>query len=114
MEAKKIISLFEGAPFKGRHGDVIVVRDDGAKDGAEKCPGKELAFGEVTGHAHRVTKGRAQVLKVANAVAQRLVKVAQAATVDHEEHTAQRLPKGTYRSGVQAQWTPEGLRRVED
>lgn len=114
MNAKHIIELFDNASFRSRHGDVIIVRGESAAPGGEACPGKELAFGEVTGHAHRITKGRADVLKVANAVAQRLVNVARAATLDHEEHTAQQIPKGTYRSGVQAQWTPEGLRRVED
>lgn len=113
MNAKQVIGMFEDAKFKGRHGDVVIVRDDGAKGDGKKL-GAVLAEGEATGHAHRIAKGKADVQAVANSVAQRLVNVAQAAVVDHEEHTAQKLPKGTYRSGIQAQWTPEGLRRVLD
>ncbi len=113
MNAKQIIKMFGAAKMLGRHGDVVIVRDDDAKADGKNCKGV-LAEGEATGHAHRIAKGRAQVIAVANAVAQRLVNVAQAAIVDHEEHTAQKLPKGTYRSGIQAQWTPEGLRRVVD
>ena len=113
MNAKQIIKMFSSAKMLGRHGDVVIVQDDDATIDGKDCKGV-LAEGEMTGHAHRITKGRAQVVAVAGAVAQRLVKVAQAAVLDHEEHTAQKLPKRTYRSGIQAQWTPEGLRPVID
>lgn len=111
MKSSEVIKMFEGAEFKGRHGDVVIVR-------AEKCategkPTNVLAEGEATGHAHRVDKAKA--LKVANSVTQRLLSIARGAvTLDHEEHTAQKIPRGTYRTGIQSQWTPEGLKRVID
>ena len=114
MNAKQVIALFKKTEFLGRHGDVVIVRDQAASADGEPLKEKVLAYGEVTNHSHRIAKGRAQVVAVANAVAQRLVNVARAAVVDHEEHTAQKLPKGMYRSGIQAQWTPEGLRSVVD
>lgn len=111
MNAKDIIKLFQEAPFKGRHGDVVIVRDDTVQgDGVSK--NRVLADGEATGHAHRVS--RAEVMGVVNSLVQRAITVKRADKVDHEEHKASALPKGKYRSGIQAQWTPEGLKRVID
>jgi hypothetical protein len=114
MEARDIICMFEESGYKGRHGDVIIVADDDAKPDGAVRQDRVLAFGEVTGHSHQIVRGSAKVRDVANSVAQRLVEVTELSYLDHEEHKTSRLPKGTYRSGIQAQWTPEGLRRVED
>jgi hypothetical protein len=111
MNAKTVIKLFSATPFKGRHGDVVIVRDESVEsDGKDKSG--VLADGEATGHAHRVS--RAVVQGVVNSLVQRAITVKRAEKVDHEEHVASPLPKGTYRSGIQAQWTPEGLKRVID
>lgn len=111
MDAKSIIKLFEEAPFKGRHGDVVIVRDDAVEsDGVST--NRVLADGEATGHAHRVS--RAEVTRVVNSLVQRAITVKRADKVDHEEHKASPLPKGKYRSGIQAQYTPAGLKRVID
>lgn len=120
MNADDVIKMFAHAKFLGRHGDVVIVQDETAAPG-EKLQ-LVLAEGEVTGHAHRVAlparsrKARPEVLRVANETTQRLLRVAKGAVakVDHEEHTAQRVPAGQYRVGIQSQWTPEGLRRVVD
>jgi len=110
-----MFALAENKGFLGRHGDVVLVSDDKA-EGGKKLPAV-LAEGEVTGHAHRVKapKSKAQVEQIANETVQRLLRVtAEKARVDHEEHTTQEVPKGTHRIGIQAQWTPEGLKRVVD
>ncbi len=115
MKASDLIRMFETAEFKGRHGDVVVVRDDAAPTAGERCKDGCLAYGEVTGHAHRVDK--AKVLRVVDDLIQRTVVVpAKAkARLDHEEHKANVLPPGTYRSGIQAQYDPEtGWAPVQD
>lgn len=114
MRARDIISMFEKSKYLGRHGDVVIVQDDTAEASGEVRKDRILAFGEVTGHSHQIVRGSTKVRDVANAVAQRLVEVAKLSYLDHEEHKTSRLPKGKYRSGIQAQWTPEGLRRVQD
>jgi len=111
MNAKQIIEMFRRATFRGRHGDVVVVRDETAR-GGENDPTRTLAEGEATGHAHRVDRG--EIRRVTEAVTQRILALGEAALLDHEEHKAQEIPIGTHRSAVQAQWTPEGLRRVQD
>lgn len=110
MQAKEIVKLFQ-AEDKFRHGDVVIVRDDAVKGDGKDMRGV-LADGEVTGHAHRVS--RAHVQGVVNSLVQRAITVKKVDKVDHEEHVASPLPKGTFRSGVQAQWTPEGLKPVVD
>lgn len=111
MKATDIVNMFERASFKGRHGDVVIV--NAGKCATEGTRTNVLAEGEATGHAHRIDSARAK--RVADAVTQRLLTIAKkSVTLDHEEHKAQQIPKGTYRSGIQAQWTPEGLRRVAD
>jgi hypothetical protein len=119
MKAKDVIKMFEQAAFKGRHGDVVIVQDATAEAGDKLPP--VLAEGEVTGHAHRVApasakRKRPEVLRVADEATQRLLRIAKGAVakVDHEEHTEKRVPAGQHRIGIQAQWTPEGLRRVVD
>lgn len=112
MKAKEVIQMFNGAKFKGRHGDVVIVRC-AEKPATQGKPTNVLAEGEATGHAHRVD--RAKALRIANSETQRLLDIAhKAVTLDHEEHKAQKIPRGTYRTGIQAQYTPEGLRRVID
>jgi hypothetical protein len=115
MKASEIIKKFKSAKFKARHGDVVII-SDGAVKGSCDAP-RRLAEGEVTGHAHRIlgAESDAQVQKIANETVQRLLKVSAAqALLDHEEHKTNAIPKGTHRSSIQATWTPEGLRRVED
>lgn len=117
MDAKNVIKMFEGRGFRSRHGDVVLVADAEAEAGRKLPP--VLAEGEATGHAHRIVfargKSTAEVYRVAKETVQRLLRVtAEKAQVDHEEHTQQDMPKGRYRVGILAQWTPTGLRPVVD
>lgn len=111
MKAKDVIQLFRSAKFLARHGDVVLIRDDSVEgDGQKRAP--VVAEGEATGHAHRVTK--ATVQRAQDAIDQMLVRVSRKANLTHEEHDDGALPKGTYRSGIQKQFSPSGWRRVED
>lgn len=75
-----------------------------------------LAHGEVTGHAHAVDASEAQEFTIAEAAhaVRRFLKVAQGATLVHEEHAAIPLPAGTYEIVQQRVYSPEAIRRVVD
>lgn len=112
MKAKEAIAKFEAAQFKGRHGDVVVIRDDTApKDGpVEKR--RAVALGEVTGHDHVIARTKkkqsAHVRRVVEDLTQCVVEAADEVDISHQEHTTQLLPVGTYRTGIQKQYSPDG------
>ena len=112
MTPKQLFKWFDGAPFKARHGDVVIIRDDAAPKDGKDAKGV-VAEGEATGHAHRVS--RAKVKTVIGDMLQRVVTVAKGTgLLSHEEHKTNALPKGTYRTGIQQQESPEGWTRVID
>lgn len=112
MKAKDLIKWFESAPFKARHGDVVIVRDEAAPIDGNDAKGV-VAEGEATGHAHRVS--RAKVKTVIGDMLQRVMTVGRASgLISHEEHKTNPIPKGTYRTGIQQQESPEGWTRVVD
>lgn len=94
-----------------RHGDVLIIPT------AEKIQGKEekdliLARGEVSGHAHRITKGDAHLFKFDEKTYLRVT--SKFALLTHEEHKALQIPQGDYEIKIQTDYTPEGWKRVED
>lgn len=112
MTPKQLLKWFDGAAFKARHGDVVIVRDAGAPQDGKDAKGV-VAEGEATGHAHRISK--AKVKHVIGDMLQRVVTVARGSgLLSHEEHKTNPLPKGTYRTGIQKQESPEGWTRVVD
>lgn len=75
-----------------QQGDVIV-------ENCEKVTGKKLDHlvletGEVTGHAHRITKGLAELFETGST--KYLKVVSDTAELTHEEHGTVVLPKGDY------------------
>lgn len=95
-----------------RHGDVQIIRFKALpKDEMKLLDGrKELAFGEVTGHAHRVELGDLFETKGGELY----FKAPKATTVDHEEHKKHALPKGVYRIVIKRQYTPGSWLNVRD
>jgi hypothetical protein len=82
--------------------------------GAEKFDGKNvLAYGEVTGHAHRVTSGTVEFLKFQ---AKTYLRVIDTATLKHEEHKTIVLPPGDYEYGNTSEYDYdlEESKRVAD
>jgi hypothetical protein len=104
-----------------RQGDVLLVRVDAIPQDATPCElaGDDvvLAYGEVTGHAHKL---EAKTVKpfakgaVWSADAERFIQALDGATLRHEEHSAVVLPPGNYRVIQQREYTPEEIRRVAD
>lgn len=123
-----------------RQGDVALVRVGSLPTGCALVEGQEkkivLAWGEQTGHHHRIedhivhldaTPGAADEIAeaaIARAKAKarlwaapdgsRYLEVSEAVTLSHEEHTAHTLPPGIYKLPVQMEYQPQELRRIAD
>lgn len=112
MKAKKAIERFENATFKGRHGDVIIIRDDKASSTAPLEKSRAVALGEATGHDHVIARTKnkqsAHVRRVVEDLTQCVVEAAEEVDISHQEHVTNLLPAGTYRTGIQKQYSPDG------
>jgi hypothetical protein len=76
-----------------------------------------LAYGEVTGHAHRLAPETVKPFAKGGAwspTAERYIQALEGAQLTHEEHGTIALPPGNYRVIQQREYTPEGLRNVAD
>lgn len=98
-----------------RQGDVLLIKVDALPMGATKEKNTDdsivLAYGETTGHAHR--------LKAAGVFAyqwqgDRLIEVKETSALTHEEHSAITLVPGVYKVVHQREYTPERINRVVD
>lgn len=99
------------------HGDVIVLRDKIPSD-FESWPMVEdscLAYGEATGHAHKIFGGDFDLRENPKTKGRHL-RVVKECYLRHQEHREISIPPGDYRIGIQREYDPyEKLtRRVED
>lgn len=120
-----------------RQGDVwLELVDDVDTSKLKRIPREHgaviLAHGEVTGHTHRIegrtahlyalednrVTGETALQAIARIggglIADRVLKVTKAVELRHEEHTTIKLPPGTYRVGIQREYSPAALRSVAD
>jgi hypothetical protein len=95
-----------------RHGDVLIAEVGGVPQGANRQPNVILAYGEVTGHSHRIEDPTKAELWAHQGVLY-LVVLAQTRVI-HEEHHPITLNPGTYRVWQQREYTPEKIRIVRD
>lgn len=95
-----------------RQGDVQIIKVNSLPIEIKKLNRKELAFGEVTGHAHRILSGVADLFETKNG--ELYLKVKKLTKVSHEEHKTMTLMPGIYRVGIKRQYTPEGWENVRD
>ena len=96
-----------------RHGDVLIATAKSLPSGARKRPYLTLAYGEVTGHSHRVKESDAAELWESGGVLYLKV-VDEKATLIHEEHNPITLPRGLYRVWIQREYTPQQIRQIAD
>ena len=112
MEARK--------RFIARQGDVLLIRIDEIPSDAAPCEVNGdviLAYGEVTGHAHRLEAGKAKAFAKGGAwdpSAERFIQALEGAELRHEEHAAILLPPGNYQIRIQREYHPEAIRNVAD
>ena len=103
-----------------RQGDVLLVQVDEIPSDATPCKVEGdviLAYGEVTGHAHRLEAGTVKPLAkggVWEPTAERFIQVLEGAVLRHEEHGSIPIPKGRYRVVQQREYSPEEIRNVAD
>lgn len=96
-----------------RHGDVILRRlekDEEIK--GEKQKHLTLAEGEVTGHSHRISKGKGELFKFNEKMFLRVQ--SEIACLTHEEHKKIELPAGDYEVTIQREYVPGGWAKVAD
>jgi len=93
-----------------RHGDVLITKVDTMPDSVIQLKRKELAYGEVTGHAHRIDVGDLFETKDG----QLYLKVSELTRVSHEEHKTITLHPGIYHVTQKRQYTPDGWEKVRD
>lgn len=99
-----------------RQGDVLIVEvDEVPKEGLAPIPVDQesniLAYGEVTGHAHRLSHKTSQFFEHSSGA--RYLTVPKEAPLAHEEHDTIVLPKGNYRIIQQVEYQKE-FRSVVD
>ena len=114
--------------FQARQGDVFVMRIPMRARAAAEPVGIDqthivLAYGETTGHAHRVIPAVAATREGRNYPpvqafeepdGQRYLIVDEACVLTHEEHGPIAIEPGCYRVVIQREYTPEGVRSVRD
>ncbi len=95
-----------------RHGDVFIAAIAAIPEQAKKTMGTTLAYGEITGHSHRIeTPAHATLLIQGNAL---FLEVSEPVRIVHEEHHPIMLPPGTYRVWQQREYTPQAIKIVRD
>ena len=103
-----------------RQGDVMFIPCDTVPDGTKRHNGT-VAYGEVTGHSHRLADlSVGEVLECGDGL---YLKVSEegisfsgdpGATVIHEEHRALNLPPGNYKVRIQTEYSPAAIQNVRD
>jgi hypothetical protein len=95
--------------MKYRHGYVLISKTDSVR--GNKLKNLVLAEGEVTGHSHKITSGKAELYQDGDTL---YLHVEEDATLTHEEHKPLTLPVGDYEIKIQREYEPEGWRYVAD
>ena len=95
--------------------DVMVAAAKAIPSHAKRRPAPILAWGEATGHSHRIADGKTAEVYEADANGVGFLRVtADAALLVHDEHKAITLPRGTYRFWQQREYYPKEIRIVRD
>jgi hypothetical protein len=93
-----------------RHGDIQIVKVEKMPADVKKLNRKELAYGEVTGHAHRIDVG--EIFETRDG--ELYLKVKELSKVSHEEHKTVALGHGIYHICTKRQYTTNGWQKVQD
>lgn len=104
-----------------RQGDVLLIAIDRSQIPADakrrtKDDGRViLAYGEVTGHSHRVKGGNAALLDAPDGTVYLTIdQLIGRAAVVHQEHDTIPLAEDTYIVRHQVEYTPAAIRQVKD
>lgn len=97
-----------------RQGDVLLERVDALPGKVKELPTNVVAYGEVTGHAHKVEVDAGDCVLVEDEEGNMFVNVKGEATLRHDEHAPIKLTRGVYRVVKQREYAPEKPRPVAD
>ncbi len=96
-----------------RHGDILIAATEAIPEQATMKATSVLAWGETTGHSHRIEDAKtADIYEVEGVMFIRVT--AASARVIHQEHQPIMLPQGTYKFWYQREYTPQAIRRIVD
>ena len=96
-----------------RQGDVLLVKIEKLPAGLKRKNDKVLAYGETTGHHHRLT-GKGTIL-YSNEQDQQFAEMPEADLLVHDEHGPHQIPAGAYEVRIQRELDLAGeIRRVMD
>ena len=99
--------------MQARQGDIFFIPINTLPDNIEKVEDGIIARGEATGHTHRISDMKKAILYAVGI--NMYLKVLKETEIIHEEHKPITiLPEGIYEIRKQVEYTPSGLRRVED
>ena len=103
-----------------RQGDVMFIPCSNVPNGTKRDNGT-VAFGEVTGHSHRIADlATAEVLECGDGLYLKISEEGMSfsgepgATVIHDEHRPLNLPPGNYKVRIQTEYSPAAIREVRD
>lgn len=96
-----------------RHGDIMIAATAAIPSAADRKPTSVLAWGEITGHSHRIEAEETAEIFEYQGVTYLNVTAATARLV-HQEHKPIVIPRGTYRFWYQREYSPEAIRRIVD
>ena len=97
-----------------RQGDVLVIPVDKIPDGLVKTKQVRLANGEVTGHHHSILDDTTIGYGATEDGLTEYFEVTEETELTHQEHAAIVHVPNKYRSVIQTEYTPSGLRSVQD
>ena len=97
-----------------RQGDVLIRRIKAVPQTTAKVRESGiLAYGEVTGHCHKIENlEQAEVLECGNDLYLRVSE--DGVRIVHDEHSPITLPEGNYEITIQREYSPEEIRNVAD
>jgi len=85
-------------------GDVLIKSIRSIPSGEQEVVrSKIVAFGEVTGHKHRIEGDSVEVLKILDTL---YINAQKAFKIHHEEHNTQVIPAGNYRVDITTEADP--------
>ena len=99
-----------------RQGDVFLKPVESFPTGIQKLDTNVLAYGEATGHDHRVVGGQAVVYAAKGETEAKYVDVTEESELVHQEHEAINVPEGQYEVVHEREYSPfdEAIKRVQD
>jgi hypothetical protein len=87
-----------------RQGDVLLIPIDPISDTQNKLDNLILAHGEVTGHAHQIREGKAELFERDGTLYLRVL--SNYAVLSHEEHHALKIAHGSWMIRIQREYFP--------